>query len=342
MDFTCTPASLKKIFFLLSLCCSSFTYGQSEIFFFRFTWRRSIQGWYIYSYTTKKNVYNVLLFLVMDPELYRQLGGTLLQNKARVNINTHTYDIDLFNEVEEGSLLIVDARTADSLVEATVQAIASGLLKIVGVLPVHDEEAFSSTATPLKKNLANCSFWVVELIVVKPRTDWMNMPRLEGGNIPFDDISFVAAEMEALLRFTRGHRLLAIHMSGMVIKGPLSPASPSLKITASKDMCDYIWTAVESPNAAGASDAWAPARPTWGRGANHGLKGLQPRGRSSGRGNSTHGSGPLNRVGQGRGGRGLYAASVVNEAEASRPRPTYFPGFIITPINIYASAGIYR
>ena len=200
-----------------------------------------ISGTTLYTHTPPEsyNVYNVLLFLVMDTELYRQLGVTRLWNKVRIHINTHAYDIDLFKEVEEGSLLIVDERTANSLIEAMVHAITSGSLKMVGVLPSLDKEAISSTATLLKMNLAICSFWAAGLIVVKPWTD-----SKEEGNIPFDDISFEAAEvncavteMEALLQSTRGHRMLAIHMSGTVIsKGPLSPASPSLKIAASRDM----------------------------------------------------------------------------------------------------------
>ena len=38
------------------------------------------------------------IILVMDPELYRQLGATLLSNKARANIDTHAFDIDLFDD----------------------------------------------------------------------------------------------------------------------------------------------------------------------------------------------------------------------------------------------------
>ena len=38
------------------------------------------------------------IILVMDPELYRQLGATLLSNKARTNIDTHAFDIDLFDD----------------------------------------------------------------------------------------------------------------------------------------------------------------------------------------------------------------------------------------------------
>ena len=199
----------------------------------------------------------------MDPELYRQLGATLLRNKALANIDIHPYDIDLFDEVEEGSLLIVDERTANSLVDVTVHAITAGSLKMVGVLFIIDAEAFASTPTLLKENLAICSFWAVGLIVVKPRTDRMNSSRFEGGGIPFDDISFLVAEvnrifskMGALLHSTRGHRLLTIHKIGTVItKGPLSPASPSLKIAPSRYMDDYVLATMEALTAAGASDA---------------------------------------------------------------------------------------
>ena len=118
----------------------------------------------------------------MDPELYRQLGATLLRNKVLAHIDIHPYNIDLFNEVEEGSLLIVNERTANSLVDVMVHAITAGSLKMVGVLFIIDAEAFASTPTLL--NLAICSFWAVGLIVVKPRTDRMNFSRFEGGGIP--------------------------------------------------------------------------------------------------------------------------------------------------------------
>ena len=56
---------------------------------------------------------------VIDPELYVQLGATLLNKKARANIVTHAFDIDLFDDIEEGSLLVFDMRPAESLVTAT-------------------------------------------------------------------------------------------------------------------------------------------------------------------------------------------------------------------------------
>ena len=66
---------------------------------------------------------------------------------------------------------------------------------MVGVLLIINKEAFASTATLLKVNLAIRSFWAAGLIIVKPQTDQMTMLRLKGENIPLDDISFVAAEV---------------------------------------------------------------------------------------------------------------------------------------------------
>ena len=88
-----------------------------------------------------------------------------------------------------------NVKTAESLIAATTHAISSGLLKMVGVLPILDKEASSSTPILLKLNLALCSFWAAGLIVVKPWKVRMDTPRLVGGNIPFEDISFVAAEV---------------------------------------------------------------------------------------------------------------------------------------------------
>ena len=137
----------------------------------------------------------------------------------------------------------------------------------------------------------------------------MDTPRLVGSNIPFQDITFVAAELsraftklDTLMQSTRGKRLMAIHQSGEVITvGPLSPTSHSLKIASSEGACDYIQAAIESPTASGTKDAWSPARPTMKRGANQGLKRLQSDSRGNGRG--AYGSRSWKRGGQqGRGG----------------------------------------
>ena len=135
------------------------------------------------------------LILVIDPELYVQLGATLLSNNTRANIDTHAFNIDLFNNIEEGSLLVCDVRTALSLVTATTHAISSGSLKMVGVLPILDKETFSSNPILLNFNLALRSFWASGLTMVKPWTARMDTPCLVGGYIPFMDISFEAAEV---------------------------------------------------------------------------------------------------------------------------------------------------
>ena len=58
------------------------------------------------------------------------------------------------------------------------------------------------------------------------------------------EVNRAFTKMGALLQSMRGHRLLAIHKSGTLItKGPLSPAGPSLKIAASREMDYYIRTA---------------------------------------------------------------------------------------------------
>ena len=115
-------------------------------------------------------------------------------------LDTIPYDIDLFDELEEGSLLIADKLSANALVDATAHAIQAGSVKRVGVLFTIDAEAFASPATLLKVNLA---------------IGW-KMPRCEGGSIPFNDIPVVAVEINrsfmdinrALLQSTRGNRSL--------------------------------------------------------------------------------------------------------------------------------------
>ena len=213
----------------------------------------------------------------------------------RAQIDISPYNIDMFDEVEEGSLLIADKRTANALVDATVHAITAGSVKRVGVLFTIDAEAIASPSTLLKVNLAIRS-GAAGLFILKPRTDRLKTPRPEGGAIPFNHILVVAAEINraftklgALLQSTRGNLLLAIHSSWMVkAKGPLPPAKLSLKI-ASTDMDDCVRAAMEAPTAPEASTAWAPAKPTRGKVAN--LKRLQAnsskawnRGRGRGRG----------------------------------------------------------
>ena len=66
---------------------------------------------------------------------------------------------------------------------------------MVGVLTILDKYAFSSTPILQKFNLVLRSFWAAGMVVVKPRTAQMGMLRVEGGNIPFEDITSVAAEV---------------------------------------------------------------------------------------------------------------------------------------------------
>ena len=99
-------------------------------------------------------------------------------------LDTIHYNIDLYNELKEGSLQITEVRSVDALVEATVHGIQSGALKRVGVLFTIDAEAFASPATLLKVNLVICSLWAVGLIILKPRTDKWKTQRHDGDSIP--------------------------------------------------------------------------------------------------------------------------------------------------------------
>ena len=97
--------------------------------------------WYyytIYTHTRPESyVNNVLLFFSNWSWTVPAARGNAAQrqdNKMLLQLDTHPYDIDLFDEVEDGSLLNADKRTANSLVYATVHAIKAGLVKRVGVL----------------------------------------------------------------------------------------------------------------------------------------------------------------------------------------------------------------
>ena len=141
------------------------------------------------------NVYNIYNFSD-GPRAVQTAGGDAAQQQGEgQHRNPRLRHRPLRRRIEEGSLLVFDVKTAESLIAATTHAISSGLLKMVGVLPILDKEASSCTPILLKLNLALRSFWVAELIVVKPWTARMDTPHLVGGNIPFEDISFVAAEV---------------------------------------------------------------------------------------------------------------------------------------------------
>ena len=91
----------------------------------------------------------------------------MFSNKILWKLNLVHYDNDPYDEIEEGSLLLTDWRSADALVEATVHAIQSGALKRVGELFTLDVEAFASPASFLKVNLGIRSLWAAGLLIGK-------------------------------------------------------------------------------------------------------------------------------------------------------------------------------
>ena len=112
-------------------------------------------------------------------------------------------------------------------------------MKAMGVVAVLDNEAFSSNLVLGKLNVALCIFWAARMTVITPKTYRRETPRLDSGDISFEDITEVADELdcafyrlEGLMRSTRGRRLMTVHRNGAVTtEGPARrPSLPDVHL----------------------------------------------------------------------------------------------------------------
>ena len=94
----------------------------------------------------------------------------MLANKLLHKFTLVPYDEDMYDEFAAGSLILINWRTADALVEATTHALRDGSLKRVGILFTLDTEALASRENLLKVNLSLRSMWGGGLILIKPKT----------------------------------------------------------------------------------------------------------------------------------------------------------------------------
>ena len=111
---------------------------------------------------------------------------------ARTYISRHSYKGDLYDNLQENLLLTFDLRTTRDLVHTTICAMHGGTMKAMGVVAVLNKEAFISNIALKQINAAIRIFWSTGMTVITPKTNRRETPRLEDGNIPFDDIAEVA------------------------------------------------------------------------------------------------------------------------------------------------------
>ena len=119
----------------------------------------------------------------------------MLANKLLHKFTLVPYDEDMYDEFAAGSLILINWRTADALVEATTHALQDGSLKRVGILFMLDTEALASKENLLKVNLLSRSMWGGGLILIKPKTSRCKKERKDSCIVPYRDIPEIAVEI---------------------------------------------------------------------------------------------------------------------------------------------------
>ena len=251
---------------------------------------------------------NTNMFLVLDPRMLTDAGGDVLLTKIS---NPHksmavNFGPGMFQQVDKGSLIIVDNILLETLRSTITRAVDDGSFHRCGVVLLVDEEVLSSETLLMELNLRLRSLWASTTILLQPWND--GIPRSKDGKFATAAITEIAARIDQgikrlpkLLK-TQAVKLLCMHRSWRTVNNrPRAPLKPSLELMTSTEVCTFLRAVGEAPTAQDAVDVWQPTQaPTTA------VKRLQktspktPKGRGGSRGGSGGRGGYRGRGGSGR------------------------------------------
>ena len=187
----------------------------------------------------------------------------MLANKLLHKFTLVPYDEDMYDEFAAGSLILINWRTADALVEATTQALRDGSLKRVGILFTLDTQALASRENLLKVNLSLRSMWGGGLILIKPKTSRCKKERQDSGIVPYRDIPEIAVEInkafDKLQMLLINNRRPASQPSSSTSSGSSTTPSPgpqreAMEVKAEEDTAVAATAANEDVEEAASAD----------------------------------------------------------------------------------------
>ena len=129
----------------------------------------------------------------MDPRMFSEAGGDLLLTKISRPHKSMVVNFgpDMFQQIDQGSLIIVDNVLLETLRSTVARAVEDGSLQWCGFVLLINEEVLSSETLLMELNLRLRSLWASTTILLKP---WNGgIPRSKDGKFATATITEIAA-----------------------------------------------------------------------------------------------------------------------------------------------------
>ena len=202
---------------------------------------------------------------MIDLQLLSEAGGQMLVNKIPNPVQQLKFHTGMYDDIQAGSLLVVDCRLIDNLRDASVRAVTACTYKRTGLLLLVDQETLDSSEQLVELNLCLRSMWASTTMVLKPWTE------RTGDNIrtqdryfstaaiPFiaDMITMAVGKLPKLLE-SQTH-FMCLHKSGKVVaNGPRAPPTPNQEVMISTEVDSYLKAVHEASTGEEAIALWRP------------------------------------------------------------------------------------
>ena len=129
----------------------------------------------------------------MDPRMFSEAGGDLLLTKISRPHKSMAVNFgpDMFQQIDEGSLIVVDNVLLETLHSTVARAVKDGSFHRCVFVLLIDEEVLSSETLLMEMNLRLWSLWAPTTILLKPWND--GIPRAKDGKFATAAITKIAA-----------------------------------------------------------------------------------------------------------------------------------------------------
>ena len=178
--------------------------------------------------------------------MFDEAGGELLQAKLpnHLKLDKVNFTPGMFNDIEAGSLLIVDDIRLEDLRDAAARAVEDGSFQRCGLVVLMDVEILVSVNKLKQFNLSLRSMWATTTVLIKPWTG--GLTRTNEGNFVTSAVPTIGERImqgaRKLRQLLKGQtRLIAMHRSGRIVhNGPNAPVNLSMALITSTEECSYL------------------------------------------------------------------------------------------------------
>ena len=168
--------------------------------------------------------------------MFDEAGGELLQAKLpnHLKLDKVNFTPGMFNDIEAGSLLIVDDIRLEDLRDAAARAVEDGSFQRCGLVVLMDVEILVSVNKLKQFNLSLRSMWATTTVLIKPWTG--GLTRTNEGNFVTSAVPTIGERImqgaRKLRQLLKGQtRLIAMHQSGRIVhNGPNAPVNLSMAL----------------------------------------------------------------------------------------------------------------